>query len=374
MSNFGSPIGGKAPAGGVPPQGYYAPFPPPRRRLGLWFLVFVLMGLLALSTLSHLGHYLDTVATSGGGIAGQSDMEERVLENNPSKDKILVADISGIISNLAVDRRGLNMVRWIDEQLNQAAEDFNIKAVILKVDSPGGEVLASDQIYERIKAFQEKTGKPVVASMAGLAASGGYYVSAPCRWIVAHPLTITGSIGVIMHGYNYRSLMEKVGVAPQVFKSGRFKDMMSGEKFPHEISKEEEDMIQSMVDETFGRFKQVIKEGRQWSQDQDGDQGKSLSSEWQDYADGRILSGKQAFELGFVDELGGFEDAVARAKSIAGLPSAKLVTYDKPFSFSSFFRLVGKTQPSQKIEIDLGFDVPRLDAGRLYLLSPTYIH
>jgi len=374
MSSFGNPVGGKPPGGPVPPRGYYAPYPhPPRRRLGLWFIIFVLFGLLVLSTLSNMGYYLDSVASSGGPTTRRSGMEETVIEDHGATDKILVADITGIISSLAVEQSGANMVQWIDEQLEQAARDFQIKAVILKVDTPGGEVLASDQIYERIKAFQEESGKPVIASMAGLAASGGYYVSAPCRWIVAHPLTITGSIGVIMHSYNYRELMNKVGVQPTVFKSGRYKDMLSGERFPDEISASEKRMVQDMVNTTFTRFKEVILEGRNWAQDQDGETGKALSDDWQDYADGRILSGSQAFDLGFVDELGDFEDAVARAKSLAGIQEANLIAYEKPFSLSSFFRLVGQAESSSKIEIDLGFDVPRLEAGRLYLLSPSYI-
>lgn len=373
MSQYGAPIGGKPPGGPVPPRGYYSPYPQPRRRFGLWFIIFVLFALLVLSTLSNMGYYLDSVANSGNTGLGTPRLEEIVVDNNGSNDKILVADITGIISSLAVQSSGVNMVRWIEAQLKQAANDFEIKAVILKVDSPGGEVLASDQIYESIMQFQEKTGKPVIASMAGLAASGGYYVSAPCRWIVAHPLTITGSIGVIMHGYNYRNLMAKVGVEPTVFKSGKLKDMLSGEKFPDEVTQEEKALVQEMVNTTFDRFKQVIQEGRDWAQSQDGDTGKPLSTDWQSFADGRILSGEQAFELGMVDELGGFDEAVTRAKSLAGIQEANIVTYEKPFSFSSFFRFLGKAESNQKIEVDLGFDRPKLQAGRLYLLSPTFI-
>src|SRR2546428_583630 len=127
----------------------------------------------------------------------------------------------------------------ISDQLRLAGEDDSAKAVVLRVDSPGGEVLASDEIYRAIADFEKDYKKPVVASMGGLAASGGYYVSAPCRWIVANELTITGSIGVIMHSYNYRGLLNKVGVRPEVFKSGKFKDMLSGEKDEEDIPAEE---------------------------------------------------------------------------------------------------------------------------------------
>src|SRR5262245_15714229 len=106
------------------------------------------------------------------------------------------------------------MVEFIQDQFKFAARDSRFKAVLLKVDSPGGEVLASDDIYRAIQDFQKESGKPVVASMGSLAASGGYYVSAPCRWIVANELTITGSIGAIFHSFNYRGLMATAGLRP----------------------------------------------------------------------------------------------------------------------------------------------------------------
>ena len=127
------------------------------------------------------------------------------------------------------------MVDVIQAQLDRAKDDKHVKAVILKVDSPGGEVMASDQINKAIVKFQEDSKKPVVCSMGSLAASGGYYISAPCRWIVADDLTITGSIGVIMHGYNYRGLMDKVGVLPMTFKSGKYKDMLSPDRSTNDI-------------------------------------------------------------------------------------------------------------------------------------------
>src|SRR5205814_8019240 len=133
--------------------------------------------------------------------------------------------------------------------------------VLLKVDSPGGEVLASDDIYRAIKDFQSHSRKPVVASMGSLAASGGYYISSPCRWIVANELTITGSIGVIMSSWNYRGLMDKVGLRPEVYKSGKFKDMLSGSKKEEEITPEEKEMVQKLVNDTFGKFKSVVSEG-----------------------------------------------------------------------------------------------------------------
>src|SRR6185295_3608548 len=156
-----------------------------------------------------------------------------------------------------------------------AGKDDRVKAVLLKVNSPGGEVLASDDIYNAIRNFQIEHNKPVIASMGSLAASGGYYVSAPCRWIVANELTITGSIGVIMHTYNYRGLMNKVGLRPLVFKSGRFKDMLSGEKDLEKLTPQEkedqvveEKMIKDLINQTFEKFKSVVADGRQQSNKQ----------------------------------------------------------------------------------------------------------
>jgi len=242
------------------------------------------------------------------------------------------------------------------------------------VDSPGGEVLASDEIYRAIAQFQKRrNGKPVVASMGDLAASGGYYVSSPCRWIVAHELTITGSIGVIMHSWNYRGLLDKVGVRPEVYKSGRFKDMMSGEREPDQVTPQEREMLQALIDETFGRFKAVVAEGRKWAQQKNGTAGAALSPDWANYADGRVLSGTEAFKLGFVDQLGSFEDAVERAKKIAGVSSANVVQYQQRYDLSDLFRLFGKAD-SKVLRVDLGLDAPKLRAGLLYFLSPTFLH
>jgi protease-4 len=233
--------------------------------------------------------------------------------------------------------------------------------------------MASDDISRALITFQEREKKPVIAAMAGLAASGGYYVSAPCRWIVANELTLTGSIGVIMQTFNYRGLMDKVGVAPTVFKSGRFKDMLSGSKKPEDVDPAEHKMVQEMVMETFSKFKTVVREGRQKASTANKGSGKTLVSDWEDYADGRVLTGKKAFELGFVDELGNFQTAVERTKQIAGIKGdARIVRYQEPFDLSKVFGMLGKTE-SRGMKIDVGLDFPRLEAGRLYFLSSSVI-
>src|SRR6266571_7927977 len=242
------------------------PPPPPRppRPGSAWMKIAIVLGiLLVFSVLSNLGHLVHGVTVRAkSGRQAREHLEEVTFENNQSKNKIAVLDIAGIISSEPWDRSTHSLVDLISDQLRLAGEDNSAKAVVLRVDSPGGEVLASDEIYRAIADFETHYKKPVVASMGGLAASGGYYVSAPCRWIVANELTITGSIGVIMHSYNYRGLMDKIGLRPEVFKSGKFKDMLSGSKREEEITQEEKQMVQDLVNETFERFKTVVADGR----------------------------------------------------------------------------------------------------------------
>jgi protease-4 len=191
-------------------------------------------------------------------------------------------------------------------------------------------------------------------------------------------MTITGSIGVIMHSYNYRGLMDKIGLQPNVYKSGAHKDMLSGEREPGEIPADERAMVQALIDETYGRFKFVVDEGRTKAHEQnqkniDG-KGKALAADWKDYADGRVLSGRRAEELGFVDEVGNFDIAIKRAKAIAGdLKKANLVKYKVRNEFADLFRLFGKTEVPA-IKVDLGLSGLKLEAGQFYFLSPLALH
>ncbi len=343
----------------------------PRKSSGRWWIILVVVLLLVLG-----GVVLMAVVGSSMVSKVRLDgryLEEVVLQDNDAHDKVAVVAIQGVIMDQSSEWGAPGLVQFVKDQLDIIARDHAVKAVILKVDSPGGEVLASDDIYHLIQDFQTTSGKPVVASMGGLAASGGYYVSAPCRWIVANELTITGSIGVIMHSYNYRGLMNKVGVRPEVFKSGKFKDMLSGEKEPGEVLPEERQMIQSMIDETFTKFKAVVQEGRQDAKKKNKNEGRGLVSDWKDYADGRVFSGKQALELGFVDELGNFDTAFERAKHLAKIEEANVVRFRQPMDFSSLLHLIGKSE-TPALKVDLGIDLPKLQMGRLYFLSPTFLH
>ncbi len=346
-----------------------SPARPRGGRSGRGWMIFSLI-LLVLLAISFLGNLKSMVLamlpiSPGAAYVSGPQLHEVLVEDNRSSAKIAIVDIDGVIYGGYVGAGDGSPVELAASQLQRAREDPRVKAVILRVNSPGGEVLAADEIARAVTEFQDKSGKPVIVSMEGLAASGGYYVSAPCRWIVANELSLTGSIGVIMHGYNYRGLLDKVGVRPQVYKSGRFKDMLSGEKAV--VSPEEDAMIQKLIDETFGRFKAVIAEGRGRANRANEGKGRKLAGNWEDFADGRVLSGRQAYDLGFVDELGTFKTAVSRAKAIAGVASANLVRYQQPPSFSDFFRLFGKAE-STTVKLDVGLSLPKLEVGRLYFL------
>ena len=329
--------------------------------------------MLAFSMLMNIGSVFSGMGNVGGvHHHGGPRLDEVVVEDHKGSDKIAVVPIEGIITSHSSDRGGYNMVEVVKAQLKRAENDDDVKAVILRVDSPGGEVLASDDIANAIRKFQEDSSKPVIVSMGSLAASGGYYVSAPCEWIVANELTITGSIGVIMHGYNYRGLMDKIGLRPDVYKSGKFKDMLSGDRLQADIPPEERAMVQKLIDDTYSKFKDVVGEGRKAAHDMNKD-GRSLISDWASYADGRVFSGKEAKELGFVDELGGFDVAVNRAEKIANIKgSASIIEYRQRVDFADLFSILGKSE-ARVVKVDIGMDSPKLEAGRMYFITSTFL-
>lgn len=365
---------------------------PPRRGRGWMIFAIILLALLGLSVLVNFSQFFGNLVRggrSGTVVSGTREvgprLDEVTVEDNSAASKIAVVEVNGIITSTAIDQQGTSMVDLIRSQLDRALDDRRVKAVILKVDSPGGEVLASDEISDAIKNFQNgkksngdkseaSRGKPVIVSMGDLAASGGYYISAPCRWIVANKMTLTASIGVIMHGWNYRALIDKVGIMPETYKSGKFKDMLSGSRETNEIPAEEHAMVQGLIDEVYGDFKQVVADGRKAAHEANP-QTRELADDWTDYADGRVLSGTQALQHGFVDELGNFRTAVERAKTIAGISDANLIRYEQRYDISDFFRMFGEGKTDvHTVKVDLGFDAPKLEAGEMYFLSPVLFH
>jgi protease IV len=361
-----------------PPPIITPPPPKPRRSRGWMIFAIILLVLLAFSLFGNFTQFVSRALNFNGGFSrnfGSGEareigpkLDEYVLKDNDSHNKIAVITVEGIISGTAVDQAGNDMVDLIKAQLERAKDDSRVRAVILKVNSPGGEVMASDQINRAIVKFQNESHKPVICSMGSLAASGGYYISVPCRWIVANELTITGSIGVIMEGINYRGLMDKIGLRPMVFKSGKYKDMLSGMQETNEIPAGENEMVQGLIDSTFQKFESVVREGRTQAYQKNDGEGKALAVDWKNYADGRILSGEQALSLGFVDELGDFDDSVDRAEKIAHIGNANLIEYRERYDISDFLSMFSQSSSAKNIKLDLGVELPKLQAGDLYFL------
>ncbi len=361
-----------------PPLLSARPPSPPRRGGRVWMvLALIFFSLLVVSVIPQLMRLARGFVRDGTVLHPEAGprLEEVLVKYGDMENKIAVIPVQGLIMNGSLDYGSVGLVELIEKQLRRAGKDKTVRAVILKVDSPGGEVIAADEISRLLTEFQKEYHKPVVASLGEVAASGGYYVSAPCRWIVANDLTITGSIGVILSTWNYRGLMNKVGLRPEVFKSGRFKDMLRGSKEQGEITQEERDMIQALVNQAFEQFKSVVTTGRKAANEKNksnDDKGQTLSPEWEQYADGRVLSGREAVRLGLADELGNFETAAARARKLAGLDKATLIEYRQVVDFSDLFRLFSRNR-TPALKLDLGVDLPKLKAGQLYFLAPTYL-
>jgi protease-4 len=247
---------------------------------------------------------------------GQEKLAEVVLVPGPANEKILMIDVEGMISsivNTGLFSREKNAVSRVYERLGRAAADPAIKAVILRLDTPGGEVTASDIIYHEILNFKERTRKPVVGLMMGIAASGGYYIA--CDLIKAHPTTLTGSIGVISIFPNVGDLMAKVGVKVNVIKSGEAKD--SGGPF-RDMTVEERKIFQAIIDEYYQDFLSAVSGNRK---------EKIAAEDLRTIADGRVYTAQQALRLKLIDEIGYFDDAFKKTLSLAGLKSARLVSY-----------------------------------------------
>src|SRR5881628_750847 len=242
----------------------------------------------------------------------------------PTLDKIAVIAMRGLISSSIPGNVSDSMVDDLRAALQQARDDSRVKGIVLEIDSPGGEVTASDQIYNAV--VKARARKPVVVYMDSLAASGGYYVSCGGKFLMANDTTITGSIGVIIQTLNYEQLFNKVGLAAVVFKSGKFKDMLNGAR---PITPEERELVQSFIMKTYEKFLGIVAKERNLSAD-------TLRNT---IADGRILSGKDAFEHKLIDGLGELEDAFGKAKELGNAPDAKIVKYGPPFSLARFLRI-----------------------------------
>jgi protease IV len=236
--------------------------------------------------------------------------------------KVLLVSVDGVIGDEPGDdffSKPSTVVRVMDE-LKNAEKDPSIRTILLRVNSPGGPVTASDVLYREITRFKERTGKKVVAVFMDVAASGGYYAAMSADHIVAHPTTVTGSIGVIAVLPSLQGLIQKIGVEVQVVKSGDLKDMGS---LWRAMNGKERRVLQNLIDTMYERFLTVVKEGRP---NLDAEAIRKL-------ADGRIYTAQEALDNGLIDEIGYVEDAFESAKAIAGISDASLVGYTYPASY-----------------------------------------
>jgi protease-4 len=286
--------------------------------------------------------------------------EEILVEaKSTAASKIAQIDITGIISTDATGAGG-GMVELAKKALSQAVADSAVKAIVIRVDSPGGEVTASDTLFHAVRQARDK--KPVIIYMDSVAASGGYYLSCGATKIVANENTWTGSIGVIVQGFGYGVAFEKLGLEMRVFRSGDFKDTFYGQR---EMTPAEQEYVQSMVMQTYDRFVNVVSEARNIPVDK-------LKG---GIADGRVYSGVDALKLGLIDKTGYIETAYDLAKEAAGIKEAEIVRYERD---PTLLELVGlKAQASavpSKITLDVtGGLLTRLQPGRCYLLPAMFL-
>ena len=257
-------------------------------------------------------------------------LEEQTVEGS-GDDKILLLDVSGFLSDestsslltIGTPPARVPLLVRVREELKKAQDDTKVKALILRVNTPGGTVTASDVIFREIELFKQEKKIPVVAVMMDVAASGGYYVALAADTIVAHPTSVTGSIGVIMLSFNAEGLMQKLGVSANTIKSADRKDM--GSPF-RALTPEERAIFQSVIDELYRQFVAKVVERR-----------KLPEATARALGDGRVYSAEQAVGHRLVDRIGYMPDAIAIARQAAGLEKARVVIYHRPRQYRATY-------------------------------------
>ena len=303
-------------------------------------------------------------------------LTERFVSGSESaNDKVAIVRMDGPIIE--------GFLGFVDHQLKDAAQDDDVKAVVLAINSPGGSVTASDQLWKKVKDLRDgrwpkQSGpKPVVVAMASIAASGGYYIAAPAQKIYAEPTTMTGSIGVYAPFLDLHKFAQDHGIAMNIIKKGELK--ASGSMF-REMNAEERIHWDEMLEATYQRFMTVVREGRN-EQTQYGkrlkydlrDEIKLTSKDGKSYvrhlADGGVFTSEQAKEFGLVDAIGYLDDAVNEAKALAKLEQAKAIAYNRPAGLWDTLLSI-KSQPPDTASISL-LDIPGASA-RLWYMTPGY--
>ncbi|WP_261133281.1 signal peptide peptidase SppA [Bacillus sp. Marseille-Q3570] len=268
----------------------------------------------------------------GGGFLEDDPFVEKVVEKGSDKRNIVLLNVEGVIQDTGdatslFQSPGYNHQRFLD-MLEHAGEDKNVEGIIIRVNSPGGGVVESAEIHDAITTIQKEHKKPVYISMGNMAASGGYYISAPADKIFAHSSTLTGSLGVIIQSMNYGELADKLGVKWETIKSGTHKDILSPTR---EMTDEERKILQSIVDNSYNQFVDVIATGRGLSE-----------NNVRELADGRVYDGQQAKEADLVDELGDQEDTIKAMKKDLGNSHLNVIKYENRLGWNSFLDMTAQ--------------------------------
>ena len=294
------------------------------------------------------------------GIIEKKFAEKSIAPAKDSTDKIAVIPLNGLISyGRGISSPEDSMVEVMKEAFQQAANDPRVKAIVVSVDSPGGEVTAGDTIYHALGQLKAK--KPVVVFINSIGTSAAYYIACAGSWIMCSDTSFTGSIGVIISTLNYKELFGKIGLQSVIFKSGQFKDALNGAR---DLTDEEKTYFQGLVMQTYDRFLNIVA----------GSRHLDASTLRNGIADGRVLSGKDAYADKLVDQLGYIEDAYEKARLLGKSPGAEVVRYEKKRGIAHLLRLF---EDSEKSDLHLDLNVGpaagmKLESGRLYLLPSFY--
>lgn len=301
--------------------------PSPRKRKTGWRIFWGII--LTLSVLANIVLLLMLIGLGAVLVTGQGRIfTEEVIQSGPRATKIAVIRLEGIIYN--------EQAEDVRKQIKLARQDKTVKALIIRVISPGGTVSASDQIHNEIRKFRRQAKKPVVAFMQGIALSGGYYTSVACDKIVAEPTTITGSIGVMMGHFVLQELLEdKLGIQPVIIKSGPRKDWPSS--FSPVTDEQRQYVHDKLITPAYERFLQLVTEGRT----------SLTAAQVKKLADGSIFSAPEALDEKLIDEIGYIDEAIKLAQSLAGVEKAQVIEYRKPFSVAGL--LTSKSANTFKI-------------------------
>lgn len=288
-------------------------------------------------------------------------LQERVVSGH-GRAKILLLDISGLITSEERGdtfglRRSESTVARIQSELEQAEDDEHVVAIVVRINSPGGTVTASDIIYDRLTRFREAAGIPVLVQLMDVAASGGYYTALAGDEIIASPTTVTGSIGVLFTSISAEGLLDKIGVRNQSVASGKMKDIGSPLRT---MTPAERAVLESLVDDMQRRFVGLVRARRPQLTEQ-------METEM---VDGRVFSAEQALAGGLVDGIGYLHDTIERAKQRAGVAEARVIRYRRPDEFGdTIYSRAGLTPPQVNV-VNLNFEPLPLSPSFLYLWAP----